>query len=409
MAVSDRTFKTTLYIMAAFAIGVILKYAASVTLPLMISLFCFFILSPFVNRMEKAGFPRWLAIMLAMTALVIVFLLAILFISFAINTLISEIPVYAARISMLIERIDVSVSNLLDMEADVSFLDTLTFNWQGLLLNLLSNLSGSAVSIFSYAFLVFIFVLFLLMERQSLIPKMKIAMPNHGWIRWAVMFERINRQISKYLTVKAFISFSTGVLFYLAAIATRLDFAFIIGVLAFMMNFIPTIGSIIITLTTVMIAIIQYYPDYASILYVTVLMATIQIVLGNILDPRVQGNQLNLSPFVILVSLALWGYIWGIAGMFLAVPITAAIQILCGNIDSLKPVAVLLSSGKGYRKQIEKAEEERKERYARERLARRESRAQTHGQVRPRRPVAPKDDSEPAQASDGAPGVDKLH
>lgn len=373
MTLADKTLKTVIYTSAVVILIVILKFGISVTLPLMISLFCFFILSPFVNRMEKAGFPRWLAILLAMTVLVCVFLLAIVFFSFALNTLISEIPHYAVRISMLISRFDHWVTDLLDMNSGLSFLDTLSVNWQGLALNVLSNVSGSAVSIFSYAFLVFIFVLFLLMERQSLIPKMKIAMPNHGWIRWAVMFERINRQISKYLTVKSLISLCTGVLFYLAAIATRLDFAFMIGVLAFILNFIPTIGSILITLITILIAIIQYFPDYASILYVTVLMASIQIVLGNILDPRVQGNRLNLSPFIILVSLALWGYIWGVIGMFLAVPITAALQILFDNVETLKPVAILMGSGKQYRKQIEESERIKKARYARQRKDRRSS------------------------------------
>lgn len=378
MTLSEKSSKVFIYLLSAIAVGVVLKYAASVTLPLVISLFCFFILNPFVNKMEKAGFPRVLAIVLAMTLLVIVFILAIVFVSFAINTLIAELPDYSVRLSMLIDRMDKGISHLLELETDVSFIESLSFDWQGVLLSLLSNISGSAVSIFSYAFLVFIFVLFLLMERQSLIPKMKIAMPNHGWIRWAVMFERINRQISKYLTVKTFISLSTGLLFYLAALATRLDFAFIIGVLAFVMNFIPTIGSIIITITTIFLAILQYYPDYASILYVAVLMASIQIVLGNILDPKVQGNRLNLSPFVILVSLALWGYIWGVVGMFLAVPITAAVQILCDNVKPLKPVAILLSSGKQYRKQIELAERLRKERYAKDRQVRKANRTH-HG------------------------------
>ncbi|MGM0432248.1 MAG: AI-2E family transporter [Spirochaetota bacterium] len=370
----EKALRTVIYIVAVILVGVVLKYAASVTLPLTISVFCFFILSPFVNKMEKAGFPRGLAIMLAMAVLVCVFVIAILFVTFAVDSLVRDLPVYSVRISMLINTLDQGISSLMNMESGVSFLDSLSFNWQSVVFSMISNISGSAVTIFSYAFLVFIFVLFLLLERQSLIPKMRISMPNHGWIRWAVVFERINRQISKYLTVKTLISISTGVLFYLAALATRLDFAFIIGVLAFVLNFIPTIGSIIITITSILLAVVQYYPDYANILYVAVLMASIQMVLGNILDPRVQGNRLNLSPFVILVSLALWGYIWGVIGMFLAVPITAAIQILCDNVPSLKPAAVLLGSGRQYRKQIEREERLRKERYAKERRKRRNHR-----------------------------------
>jgi AI-2 transport protein TqsA len=109
---------------------------------------------------------------------------------------------------------------------------------------------------------------------------------------------------------------------------------------------------------------------------VGILMISIQMVLGNILDPRIQGVQLNLSPFVILVSLSLWGYIWGIAGMFLAVPITSVIQILCANIKSLKPVAVMIGSGRSYRKMIEEERQKAKERAKRrkEREARKFSR-----------------------------------
>jgi predicted PurR-regulated permease PerM len=371
----EKALRTVIYIIAVILIGLVLKYAASVMLPLTISLFCFFILNPFVNKLEKVGFPRALAIAIAMMLLVLVFVVAILFVTLAVNALIRDLPVYAVRISMLISRLDTALSDLMDLDAGVSFIESLSFNWQSMALSLLSEISGSAVTIFSYALLIFIFVLFLLLERQSLIPKMKISMPNHGWIKSAVIFERINRQISRYLTVKTLISISTGVLFYLAALATRLDFAFIIGVLAFVLNFIPTIGSIIITGSSILIAFIQYFPDFASILYVAVLMGSIQLVLGNILDPRMQGNRLNLSPFVILVSLALWGYIWGVVGMFLAVPITAAVQILCDNIPSLKPVAVLLSSGKQYRKQIELEEKRRRERYAKDRLKRRTDRA----------------------------------
>jgi uncharacterized membrane protein len=113
---------------------------------------------------------------------------------------------------------------------------------------------------------------------------------------------------------------------------------------------------------TIIMAILQFFPNWANIIYVAILMISIQMVLGNILDPRIQGVQLNLSPFVILVSLSLWGFIWGIAGMFLAVPITSVIQILCANVKALKPIAVMIGSGKSYRKMIEEERLRAKER-----------------------------------------------
>ena len=163
------------------------------------------------------------------------------------------------------------------------------------------------------------------------------------------MLGRINRQISKYLVLKLLISLITGLMFYLTAVVTGLDFALVWGVLATLLNFIPTIGSIIVTVLTILMAVIQFAPDsWINIVYVFLLTISIEMILGNIIDPRLQGVQLNMSPLMILVSLSIWGYIWGLPGMFLAVPIMSIIQIVCAITPSLKPIAVLLSSGRSY-------------------------------------------------------------
>lgn len=376
MPEDSRSFKPWSAGVVIIAVGFILKLASSVTLPLAISLFFFLLLNPLVNKLEKIRVPRWVAIVIAMLILMVVFSVLILFVSFAMNTIIMELPRYTSRVTEIFGGIETRLVELIGLDADVKFFEMIVIDWQGILVRTLSRISESALSILSTTFLVFIFVLFLLLERQSLIPKLRLAIPNRGGMKMAVMFERINRQTSRYLVIKSLISLGTGVLFYLAAIATRLDFAFVWGVLAFVMNFIPSIGSVIITTSTVLMAVIQFFPDYVSIIYVAVLMLSIQMVLGNIIDPRMQGDQLNLSPFVILVALVFWGYIWGIVGMFLAVPLTSIMQIFFANIKGLKPIAVLISSGKAYRKQIAEEERRRKERYEKERLARKERRMQ---------------------------------
>ncbi|MDD3929557.1 MAG: AI-2E family transporter, partial [Sphaerochaeta sp.] len=132
---------------------------------------------------------------------------------------------------------------------------------------------------------------------------------------------------------------------------------------AFVFNFIPSIGSVIITTLTIFMALVQFAPDWTSVFYVAIMTISTQMILGNIIDPRLQGGQLNLSPFVILVSLSLWGFIWGIPGMFISVPLTSVLQILCANIKSLRPVAILISSGKSY--QRESAKQKALERYLR--------------------------------------------
>ncbi len=350
--------KTALIIIAVIFVVAALKIANTVTLPLVISLFCFLLFNPLLNKMEKVKIPRWLGVVIAMLLLLIILVAAGWFFFFTIDLLVKRLPMYIGRFTV----IDAWLADKLNLDAGTSFLSYLNFDWQGIILSSLSSASGKAINVVSKAMLIYIFVLFLLLERQSLIPKLKVAIPSRKGMKLAVLFERVNRQISKYLLLKALISMATGLLFYLAALATGLDFAVMWGVLAFVLNFIPSIGSIIITVMTIIMAILQFFPNWANIIYVAILMISIQMVLGNILDPRIQGVQLNLSPFIILVSLSLWGFIWGIAGMFLAVPITSVIQILCANVKSLKPIAVMIGSGKSYRKMIEEERQRAKER-----------------------------------------------
>jgi predicted PurR-regulated permease PerM len=320
--------------------------------------------------MEKVKIPRWMGIVIVMLLLLVILLLAGWFFFFSVDLLVKRLPMYIRRFSI----IDLWLADLLNLESGTSFLSYMNFDWPGLIVSSLSQVSSKAINIISKAFLVYIFVLFLVLERQSLIPKLKVAMPSRKGMRLAVLFERVNRQISKYLLLKALISVGTGVLFYLAGLATGLDFALMWGVLAFVFNFIPSIGSIVITALTIIMAILQFFPNWPNILYVAVLMTSIQMVLGNILDPRIQGVQLNLSPFIILVSLSFWGFIWGIAGMFLAVPLTSIIQILCANVKGLQNVAVMLGSGKAYRIQYKEERRKQQQRVAERRKMREERR-----------------------------------
>lgn len=359
--------KTALLVIAVILVFATLKIADVVTLPLVIALFLFLFFNPLLNRLEKLKVPRWIGVLIVMLLLLIVLFVAAWFFFFTIDRLVQRLPMYIRRFVV----IDNWIAEKIGLDEGASLLSFINFDWQGLVISSLTSVSGKAINFVSRASLIYIFVLFLLLERQSLIPKLKVGIPSGKGMRVAVLFERINRQISKYLLLKAMISFATGVLFYLASLATGLDFAIMWGVLAFVLNFIPNIGSIVITAMTIVMAILQFFPIWANVIYVAVLMISIQMVLGNILDPRIQGVQLNLSPFIILVSLSLWGYIWGVAGMFLAVPITSVIQIVCANVQSLKPIAVMIGSGSAYRKVVEKQKrqtmkEKRQQRQAKE-------------------------------------------
>ena len=123
-----------------------------------------------------------------------------------------------------------------------------------------------------------------------------------------------------------------------------------LGVLAFVLNFIPTIGSIIASIPPILIALVQYAPhSYWQAVVTAIALLAIQMAIGNVISPRVMGNHLNLSPVAVLVSLLFWSWLWGPAGALLSVPVTAAIKIVCDNIAPLAPIGVLLGSGRAVR------------------------------------------------------------
>ena len=138
----------------------------------------------------------------------------------------------------------------------------------------------------------------------------------------------------------------TGLLVWVSYRIIGIELPFMWGVLAFFFNYIPTIGSLAVGIVSVFFAFIQFFPVWQNPAAAAGIMFGIQMIMGNYLDPKFQGDRLDMSPVVILLSLLIWGYIWGIVGMFLAVPLTASIQIVCENTPFLKPVAVLMASGR---------------------------------------------------------------
>jgi predicted PurR-regulated permease PerM len=156
------------------------------------------------------------------------------------------------------------------------------------------------------------------------------------------VIKSIARQIQTYLFLKTLISIGTGFVFGLVAYLCGLDFAFIWGFWGFLLNFIPTIGPIIASIPPIFLALLQFDNFWWAVL-TSVGMSAVQFISGSFVEPLIMGDRLNLNIIAILLSLLLWGVIWGIPGMFLAVPIMAGINIICRNIPSLKDASILLS------------------------------------------------------------------
>ena len=325
-------------ILTLIALGAVLHVVQAVFLPLVIAILLSFVLTPLVTHFNKR-ISRTLAVLLVILILMVFLYVIAWFFYTSITSFISVLGYYQDRFGIIVNEL-VLRYNLPDDILDIMEVpNSLRMG--------VYNVSLSFVSFAGQLIIVLFFVVFMLLENPLSERKIKMAFPRLSvQMRIGIIIRKINTQIARYLTVKLGISVATGLIVGVTLYFIGLDFYIMWGFLAILFNFIPNIGSTIIMIVTILMSFIQFYPDWNPILATLITMPIIQMVLGNFLDPKLQGNQLDLSPVVILVSLVFWGWIWGIPGMFLAVPLTETIKIICANIEVLQPVSVLMSSGK---------------------------------------------------------------
>jgi len=208
----------------------------------------------------------------------------------------------------------------------------------------ISASASSLTSIVANSGLTLIYLLFLFLEQKNMDKKLSELMSdNVREQRMRKLLRRISDDVRKYVTIKLAASLTTGVLSYIFLLIVGVDFAAFWALLIFLLNFIPTIGSIIATIFPALITLVQF-DSLGPFFLVAGGLTSIQILIGNILEPRFTGTTLNLSPTIILLNLSLWGAIWGIPGMFLCVPFLVITMIVFSHLPQTRSIAVMLSS-----------------------------------------------------------------
>ena len=314
-------------------------------MPLAIAILLFFVFSPLVEMLERLRIPRFFSILLVILIFSGTFYLIGLFMYTSIKSFVVQLPKYQARMTTLIMEISKTLFERFSINPTV----VKDINWTKALQGSLLSVSNSLMGIISNLLIITLFLVFLLVEKDRFQNKIRQAFHISMSDRIYLVMRHINEQIGRYLSVKFVISLATGLLIYISLVTLHLDFPVLWASMAIFLNFIPNLGSAFIVFIISLMSFLQFFPEPKPILLVTGSVIAIQITLGNIIDPHLQGRRLNLSPFLILVGLLVWGWLWGIVGMFLAVPIMAIIKIICENVPQLKPVAILMGSGKEIR------------------------------------------------------------
>jgi len=186
-------------------------------------------------------------------------------------------------------------------------------------------------------------VIFLLLEQKFFLQKIdKLQLSSERKDHLNIIFTKINDAAGSYIAIKTFASVLTAVLSYAVLITVGVDFALFWAFVIFLLNYIPTIGSIVATAFPALLTLVQF-DGFSPFLIVLFGVLAIQVAIGSFLEPRLLGNTLNISPLVVILALALWGLLWGVVGMLLCVPITIIMIIIFAQFPTTRPIAVFLS------------------------------------------------------------------
>ena len=318
----------------------ILKTLKGVFLPLVIAIFLTYLFSPPIEFLARFKVPRVLTL--------IVLLIAFCFMGyFGMQVLMSNVDTFTNRLPELRgELLDV-ISPILERMSTLSPDRLIQLFQSSRLSELATSLFQKSFSIFGMVLLTLLILVFIGVTYARYPGIVKRALSKERADEILDLVRRVNRQIVRYVLVKSFISVGTGVLTGLTCFALGIEFSLLWGFLTFLFNFIPYVGSLIAVSFPIGLSILQFQQPLIPILAVVTLIP-LQVLMGSILEPYLMGSQFNLSPIVILVSLFFWTYVWGLAGAFLAVPLTAILRTVFRNIDYLRPVAHLISrTGEG--------------------------------------------------------------
>lgn len=314
-----------------------LRGASTILVPLALALFVAVVSLPLLNIIRRLGVPTGLAILA-----VVLFDAAALFlfgwlVSIAAFEIRDELPQYLVRMQQMEDDailwlsshgLEVGVSPLADLLQPERIFDIISLVLRG------------ATDILTGVFLVTLIFVFILAEASSFPRKLRVIVG--GDSEDLGRSTQVVAEIQHYLAIKTIVSAATGISLGVITWGLGLDFPLLWGLLGFVLNYIPNVGSIIAALPAVVVGLLQSGPGMALI--VTVVYIGVNALFGNLIEPLLVGHQLGISTLVVILSLVFWGWLWGPAGMFLSVPLTMALKIGLEHSDEFRWVAYLMTS-----------------------------------------------------------------
>ncbi len=320
----------------------ILIIGKSLLLPLVIAIVMWYIILAFSSYFERIkvgskNVPHILALALSFSVLGFVLWIIVSILQFNIGKMIVKAPEYQEKVYLLLSSTLAwfgvsevpSISNVIEM---LSFSRLL-----GFMTDLFTNLAG-------YAGMALIYLILIFLEYKIFAKKIEKFLNNsEKYSKFCGVIRKIDTDIKTYVSIKTGMSLLTAVLSYIILLAVGIDFPLFWAMLIFILNYIPTIGSIIAVTFPLILSLVQF-STFTPFIVLLILLISVQVAVGNIIEPKLMGKSLNLSPLVIILSLGLWGAIWGVVGMFLSIPIMVIVNIILAKIPKTRGLAIMFSA-----------------------------------------------------------------
>lgn len=323
-----KTTALCLTIVAAGVVTAFLVYTKALLIPLIISIFLYTILAQTTLYLrQKFNFPHWLALTISILLGAAFFTAVILFTATSVGQFLKGAEVYRQNLIATIGDLATHLQQY-GITLDQNFIENYVrelplFNW-------LKNFGGKLFSVISNIILIVIFMTFFLLGHKKQKPITNPAI------------KEMLANVSVYLSVKLMASLVTGLLVAGILLGFQVKLAVLFALFAFLLNFIPSIGSITSVLLPVPVLFLQYGlgPKFFVVLG---LLAAIEFIIGNLIEPRFLGEGMDLHPVTVVSSLIFWTLVWGVPGAFLSVPLTASLKIVLSKIKPTRPVAEILA------------------------------------------------------------------
>ncbi|RLA70077.1 MAG: AI-2E family transporter, partial [Epsilonproteobacteria bacterium] len=316
----QENFNIGYFFIVSAAIVIVLagtKMASMIIVPFLLALFMTVILSPLFLWLKKIGFGELFSLVIIILFLFLVIGLIIILVGNSVQDFSQNIPLYELKLQNDLS----NFSDLIDKWGlHIPKKDFIDLFQTGTLMRYIASTLKSLGSLLTNSFLIILTIAFMLMEISQFTAKIEQANSNS-----LIQLIEISDKIKHYILLKAVTSAATGIAITIILQILGIHYAILWGLIAFILNFIPNIGSIIAAVPAIMMAIIQY--DFTMAFFVMIAYLIVNILIGSVIEPRILGRGLGLSPLVVLLSLIFWGWLLGPIGMILSVPLTIMIKI----------------------------------------------------------------------------------